>query len=371
MYEQPPTNNLLTTALGTAVLVVVMAGLIISYAPPVAAPSITSPIVVSLTPQPTARNLATTIPSSVTASPQPLLTPTQRPTYIQPTVTTTPTPEPTAAVFDPEDHYWLERPIAPGGVNYISRFYPYGSTYRGRYQVHHGVEFENPMGTPILAAGPGKVVVAGSDDLDVYGPFPDFYGRLVVIQHDRTFHGQPLITLYGHLSQVRVAVGQRVETGQIIGEVGQSGVALGPHLHMEVRIGRNTYDATRNPELWIRPFKGFGTLAGRLLDADGNYISGAVITLYTEHNEWYSETETYGQGVNPDEGWQENFVFGDVPAGRYRVQYADDGQVYDATVTVEAGKTAFVILQPLQVDPPMPHPLTSPKALKIKELPKE
>lgn len=248
-------------------------------------------------------------------------------------------------MIGPEDHYWFQRPIARGGTNYVSRFYPYGSTARGRYQVHHGVEFENPTGTPILAAGSGRVVVASPDDRDVYGLFPDFYGRLVVIEHDRSFHGQPVFTLYGHLSTVRVEVGQQVKAGQIIGEVGATGIALGPHLHMEVRVGENTYDATRNPEMWIQPFEGHGTIAGRLLHADGQYIPKVVITLYESQNAWRRETETYGEGTNPDEEWQENFVFGDVPAGRYTLQYMHDDVVYTEMVDVEAGETALVTLQ--------------------------
>jgi murein DD-endopeptidase MepM/ murein hydrolase activator NlpD len=246
--------------------------------------------------------------------------------------------------YQPEDHYWFERPIAPGGTNVVSRFYAYGSTYRGRYQVHHGVEFENPTGTPVLAVGPGQVVVAGLDNPQVYGLFSDFYGRLVVIKHDRTWHGQPVFTLYGHLSKVRVEVGQPVEAGQIIGEVGAAGIALGPHLHLEVRVGQNTYDATRDPELWIKPFKGYGTIAGRLLDADGNSIPGALISLYNDQNNWRGDAETYGEGANPDDDWRENFVFGNVPAGHYTVQYVLGGNVYETTVDVEAGKTALVIL---------------------------
>lgn len=245
----------------------------------------------------------------------------------------------------PKDHYWFQRPIAAGATNYISRFYPYGSTARGLYQVHHGVEFENPTGTPILAAGSGRVVVAGTDNPEVFGLFPDFYGRLVVIEHDRTFQGQPVFTLYGHLSTQHVKVGQQVAVGQVIGEVGATGIALGPHLHMEVRVGQNTYDATRNPELWLQPFEGYGTIAGRLLNAKGQPITGALVTLLDENASWRRETETYGDGVNSDEGWQENFVFGDVPAGRYTVQYTHDDVVYTEMVDVEAGETALVTLR--------------------------
>lgn len=344
MFDQRSTESLLTPLIGGVLFLLLMAGMIIGYAPPLTLPSAAAPVVVTLTPYQTMQHVPTTT-SSPQLSPDPSPTFTPRPTFTKLAASPTPTTEPTAPVFEPQDHYWFERPIAASGVNYVSRFYPYGSTYRGRYQVHHGVEFENPTGTPILAAGPGQVIAAGLDDLQVYGRFPNFYGQLVVIQHDRTFYGQPVFTLYGHMSKVRAEVGQTVETGQIIGEVGESGIALGPHLHMEVRVSQNSYDATRNPELWIRPFEGHGTIAGRLLDADGNNIRGAIVTLYDSQNTWRSETETYGEGVNPDEGWQENFVFGSVPAGHYAVQYVLDDKVYTETVEVETGKTARVTLQ--------------------------
>ncbi len=336
MARHSPVDDLVATLIGAVLFSMVIAGVTIGYDPPSTALSAIP------TDQSASLPTASTPAPTPTASPSP--TATLRPTAT-PTATPTPTPEPTPEAFEPEDHYWFERPISPGGTNFVSRFYAYGSTYRGRYQVHHGVEFENPTGTPVLAVGPGRVVVAGPDNVQAYGLFPDFYGQLVVIEHDRTWHGQPVFTLYGHLSAVRVAVGQEVEAGQVIGEVGSSGIALGPHLHMEVRVGENSYDATRNPELWVKPFKGFGTIAGRLLDADGNYIQGAIISLHDPQNTWLRETETYGEGANPDDGWQENFVFGDVPAGRYAVRYAVNEDVHGAMVDVEAGKTSLVILQ--------------------------
>ena len=53
------------------------------------------------------------------------------------------------------DHYHFRRPISDSGVNYVARTYPYGGTSGGSLQVHHGVDMENPRGTPILAAAAG------------------------------------------------------------------------------------------------------------------------------------------------------------------------------------------------------------------------
>lgn len=288
---------------------------------------------------------AATATAIATTSPAPSATvPTTR--TPRPTRTATLTPEARDTLQEPTDHYWLSRPIPTDATNIVSRFYPYGSTARGQYQTHHGVEFVNPTGTSVLAARPGQVVVAGPDDPDVYGLFPDFYGQLVVIKHTQTVHGQPLFTLYGHLGEVRARVGQTVEAGDVVGDVGETGIALGPHLHFEVRVGQNDYASTRNPELWIKPFEGYGTIAGRLYNADtGALVPGALISLFDAQGQWEIDAETYSEGANPDDEWRENFVIGDRPAGIYTVQYVGADTVVTETVTVLAGQTALVTLK--------------------------
>jgi murein DD-endopeptidase MepM/ murein hydrolase activator NlpD len=76
-------------------------------------------------------------------------------------------------------------------------------------------------GTPILAAYSGQVEVA-----DWVGG----YGQAVILNHNNA-----LQTLYGHMSQILVQPGQRVERGTVIGLVGSTGNSTGPHLHFEVR----------------------------------------------------------------------------------------------------------------------------------------
>ena len=89
---------------------------------------------------------------------------------------------------------------------------------------HKGVDSAAPTGTPIKAAGDGKIVVARNKG---------GYGKAVVIQH-----GQKYSTLYGHLSKWGRGIkeGRRVKQGQIIGYVGSTGWATGPHLHYEFRV---------------------------------------------------------------------------------------------------------------------------------------
>ena len=260
----------------------------------------------------------------------------------------TSTPTPTRRPGPPQDHYWLDRPIGPEGQAQASRFYPYGTTANGLYLLHHGVDMENPIGTPVLAVASGTIIVAGSDQARAYGPKTDFYGQLVVVQLDREFLEQPVFVLYGHLSRVMVQVGQQVARGDVLGEVGLTGIAIGPHLHFEVRVAANAYTHTRNPELWLKPLPGHGTIAGQLLDAQGYPTFEALITFHRaeEPDKRWRETWTYvSDEVNPDDEWGENFLMGDVPVGSYVLKTRVGGRLYTQEVKVTAGKTSFVTLE--------------------------
>jgi murein DD-endopeptidase MepM/ murein hydrolase activator NlpD len=92
----------------------------------------------------------------------------------------------------------------------------------GKYQMHEGLDLAAPSGTPIFAAAPGIVVNAEA----VEG-----YGNAVTIDH-----GYGLSTYYAHCLRLLVHAGQRVNKGQKIAEVGNTGYSTGPHLHFEVRI---------------------------------------------------------------------------------------------------------------------------------------
>lgn len=259
--------------------------------------------------------------------------------------TPTPTPEDPAHGRMPTDHYWLDRPFADDDGGSVDRVYPYGSTELGALEVHHGVEFPAPQNRPIQAVADGTVIVAGDDSNEVFGLSKNFYGNLVVVQLDRRYNGQPVFNLYGHLDRVAVQPGQRVHTGEIVGEVGMTGVALGPHLHFEVRVGQNDYWHTRNPELWIKPRPGTGTIAGRALDHDGRPLGQGLISLHpaNTHNSFWRQTEIYGEGVNPDDALSENFLFGDVPAGDYILQLFQSSASIPVHVT--AGETVVVVIR--------------------------
>jgi murein DD-endopeptidase MepM/ murein hydrolase activator NlpD len=247
------------------------------------------------------------------------------------------------------DHYWLDRPFPRDPSNeikdYASRNYSYGISGDTGLQTHHGIDIQNPLGTSILAVASGWVVYAGDDSQVRFGPQNDFYGNLVVIEHDRLApNEQPLYTLYGHMSRVDVATGQRVEQGDKIGQVGSTGVALGSHLHLEVRIG-NMYDygSTYNPDLWILPWPRYGTLAGRVTDANGNRMYNVPIVLQAPGSAPRQTFSYTDDGVNPDPYYQEQYTYGDLPEGTYQVTVRIRGVLrYKGQVTIEGGKTNWL-----------------------------
>ena len=94
---------------------------------------------------------------------------------------------------------------------------------------HAGLDLAAPQGTPVHAPAEGVVVFAGRYDLRQNVSWWR-YGNLVVLRHDDRF-----VTLFGHLHSVAVKSGQRVDQGQVIGAVGNTGWSTSPHLHYEVR----------------------------------------------------------------------------------------------------------------------------------------
>ncbi len=112
----------------------------------------------------------------------------------------------------------LSWPVLGGRL--VSRFGPRGRGF------HDGVDVSARIGTPVLAAHDGKVVVSGSG---LSG-----FGKLLVVEGD-----DDLFTLYAHNHRLGVSRGDKVRRGQMIAELGRSGNASGPHLHFEVRMRDN------------------------------------------------------------------------------------------------------------------------------------
>lgn len=101
-----------------------------------------------------------------------------------------------------------------------------------KIRAHKGIDYGAPTGTPIKAAGDGKVVFAG---------VRNGFGKVVMIQH-----GGAYTTLYGHMSKISVKNGARVSQGQVIGAVGQTGLATGPHLHYEFHVNGTAVNPLAN-----------------------------------------------------------------------------------------------------------------------------
>jgi murein DD-endopeptidase MepM/ murein hydrolase activator NlpD len=123
-------------------------------------------------------------------------------------------------------------PMSPVGANaaITSAYGGRKDPIEGDARWHAGVDLRAAAGTPARSASGGTVVRAGT---------AGGYGNLVEIDH-----GNGITTRYGHLQSINVAVGQHVDAGQEVGEVGATGRATGPHLHYEVRQNGKAIDPT-------------------------------------------------------------------------------------------------------------------------------
>lgn len=144
------------------------------------------------------------------------------------------TPQKTYEVFRYDDQYYTfnGKSLTPAFVRFPLKFKRISSPFTLRrwhpilhiYRAHEGVDFAAPIGTPVKASCDGIITD------EQWGPD---YGNFIVLSHDKTYSA-----LYGHLSRFadNVTKGDHVTKGQVIGYVGQSGLATGPHLHYEFRI---------------------------------------------------------------------------------------------------------------------------------------
>jgi murein DD-endopeptidase MepM/ murein hydrolase activator NlpD len=131
----------------------------------------------------------------------------------------------------------------------------------GTVRAHKGVDYAAPTGTPIWAAGEGRVVFAGRKG---------GYGNVVIVDH-----GKGISTVYGHISRFNkgTRVGRRVQQGDVIAYVGMTGTATGPHLHYEYRVNGTFKNPatipmprTEIPSRYLAEFKGQAGAALARLD---------------------------------------------------------------------------------------------------------
>jgi murein DD-endopeptidase MepM/ murein hydrolase activator NlpD len=243
-------------------------------------------------------------------------------------------------------HFGLARPFAEQYRQSPESTYLYGSRGDGRYVLHTGVDIANPLGTPVQAVGDSEVVYAGNDAQLAFGPRTGFYGNLIITRLETAPETQPIFVLFGHLDRVLVAQGQRVSAGDVIGLVGMTGIAIGPHLHLEVRQGEDSYQATRNPALWLSTLPGRGTLAARIVDEAGQLVAGERLLIYraAEPGRVWRVVRSYLNSplIRGDNEAGENLVLPDMPAGDYRIVAGRSGGTVQIPVKIEPGRLTLV-----------------------------
>jgi biotin carboxyl carrier protein len=179
------------------------------------------------------------------------------------------------------------------------------------------------------------------------------YGNYIMIRHDWGWQGKTVYTLYGHLLEIFVDVGDHVAAGDLIAGVGNTGDSTGPHLHFEVRLDENSYYSTRNPALWIAPYEEWGTLAGQITNSEGEYLQNVVLSITPLNDngaidpysvQTRTTTSYSSDAINPDDLWQENFCFPDLPTGQYRIKTKIGQETLQADVEIHPGVTTMIKL---------------------------
>ncbi len=117
-----------------------------------------------------------------------------------------------------------------GGIGHISMYYGQNENpFTGQWYIHKGIDVSTfRTGDQIIATADGKVVAVG---------FDQGFGNYIILQHNHGF-----FTRYAHLQSFRVQKGQKVQQGQVIGYLGNTGLSTGPHLHYEVHLGTGVID---------------------------------------------------------------------------------------------------------------------------------
>jgi murein DD-endopeptidase MepM/ murein hydrolase activator NlpD len=248
---------------------------------------------------------------------------------------------PVPLALTPFDHFYFSKPFSANEHPWPVEDYRYGGAFFEDI-VHSGMDIKIPIGTPVIASGPGKVIWAG------YGLFSgkydpeDPYGKAVMIRHDFGYKGQRLYTVYAHLDQVAVEQDQYVESGEFLGLSGKTGKTSGPHLHFEVRLDVNGFFATRNPELWLVPPQGYGVLAGQVMNTGGRKVEGQLIIVRPLESDQFWRANSYHYGhINPDDYYQENLVISDLPAGKYEISINYLSKIYRREIEIYPGLVTY------------------------------
>jgi murein DD-endopeptidase MepM/ murein hydrolase activator NlpD len=120
-----------------------------------------------------------------------------------------------------------------GGIGHITMFFGQNiHPITGQWHIHRGIDIATyRSGDPIVASADGQVVTA---------EYTYDYGNFIIIRHKHGYY-----TRYAHMLRFNVSVGQRIQQGEVIGYIGNTGISTGPHLHYEVHIGSDVVDPYR------------------------------------------------------------------------------------------------------------------------------
>jgi murein DD-endopeptidase MepM/ murein hydrolase activator NlpD len=116
------------------------------------------------------------------------------------------------------------------GLGHVSMFFGQNiNPFSGQYYIHKGIDISTyRSGDPIVATADGQVVTI---------EYTEDFGNYVIIRHKHGYY-----TRYAHMLSARVRLGQRVQQGEVIGYIGNTGLSTGPHLHYEIHIGSDVVD---------------------------------------------------------------------------------------------------------------------------------
>lgn len=281
--------------------------------------------------------------------------PTPDPAKAEPLEIAFPTPEPSGELnwrpplypipwaLSEHDHFYFARPISANTINWPLWNYRYGGiNEKWEGVVHTGIDIDAPMGTPVRAAAPGRVLWAGYGVYAGVNESKDPYGIAVTLEHSFGFQGEKLYTIYAHMNEVYVQPNQQVNTGDVLGIVGDTGATTGPHLHFEVRWKQNMFNSSLNPELWLAPPQGWGVLVGRIMNTSGSFYTSQEITVMQADRKKTWLVRTYGEKfVHSDPYYGENLVLSDLPAGNYIVEIEYEKTKYHYNITINPGAVTY------------------------------